>query len=40
MLRFEQLKSKLALLKCLTGLSVEGFVALLVSFEAAYAADL
>ncbi len=40
MLGYEQLKSKPALLKCLTGLTVEGFVALLPAFEAAYAADL
>ena len=40
MIGFEQLKSKPALMKCLTGLTVEGFLALLSAFEAAYFADL
>ena len=39
MLGFEQVKSKGGLLKCLTGLNLEGFEALLPAFEAAYAAD-
>ncbi len=40
MLHFEQLKHKPDVLKCLTGLSVEGFQVLLVAFEAAYGAAL
>jgi hypothetical protein len=40
MIRFEQLKTKPALMKCLTGLTVEGFRALLASFEIAYQAAL
>lgn len=40
MIRFEQLKNKPALLKCLTGLSVEGFMGLLPAFEQAYAVAL
>ncbi len=40
MICFEQLKHKPALLKCLTGLTVEGFVALLAAFAAAYAVEL
>lgn len=40
MIRFEQLKNKPALLKCLTVLTVEGFLALLAAFEVAYEADL
>jgi DDE superfamily endonuclease/Helix-turn-helix of DDE superfamily endonuclease len=40
MIHFEQLKNKPALLKCLTGLSVEGFLALLLAFEVAYEGDL
>jgi DDE superfamily endonuclease len=36
MIRFEQLKHKPSVLKCLTGLTVEGFMALLPAFEAAY----
>jgi hypothetical protein len=39
MLGFEQVKSKRGLLKCLTGLSLEGFEALLLAFAAAYGAD-
>lgn len=39
MIHFEQLKNKPAMLKCLTGLTVEGFVALLPAFETAYQAD-
>lgn len=39
MIRFEQLKNKPAMLRCLTGLSVEGFLALLPAFETAYEAD-
>ena len=38
MIRFEQLKNKPAMLKCLTGRTVEGFLALLPAFEAAYEA--
>jgi hypothetical protein len=38
--RFEQLKTKPARMKCLTGLTVEGFVALLPAFAAAYEVDL
>src|ERR1051326_1019136 len=40
MLHFEQLKHKPEVLKCLTGLTVEGFEGLLEGFEAAYAAAL
>jgi len=40
MIHFDQLKNKPAMLKCLTGLTVEGFMALLPAFEVAYAADL
>jgi hypothetical protein len=40
MIRFEQLKNKPAMLKCLTGLTVEGFLALLPAFAVAYANDL
>jgi len=40
MIRFEQLKNKPALMKCLTGLTVEGFMSLLVAFERAYEVDL
>jgi hypothetical protein len=40
MLRFEPLKTNPAMLHCLTGLTVEGFRALLPAFEAAYIADL
>jgi len=40
MIRFEQLKTKPAMLKCLTGLTVEGFLALLPAFAAAYDVDL
>jgi DDE superfamily endonuclease/Helix-turn-helix of DDE superfamily endonuclease len=40
MIRFEALKNKAAMMKCLTGLTVEGFMALLPAFEAAYEADL
>jgi hypothetical protein len=40
MIRFDQLKNKPAMMKCLTGLSVGGFLALLPAFEAAYEADL
>jgi DDE superfamily endonuclease/Helix-turn-helix of DDE superfamily endonuclease len=40
MIRFEQLKNKPAMLKCLTGLTVEGFLALLPAFEVAYEVDL
>jgi hypothetical protein len=39
MIHFEQLKNKPALLKCLTGLTLEGFIALLAAFEVAYEAD-
>jgi hypothetical protein len=39
MICFEQLKSKPAMLKCLTGLTVEGFMALLPAFVVAYAVD-
>ncbi len=37
MIRFEQLKSKPAMPKCLTGLALEGFLALLPTFAGAYA---
>ncbi len=40
MIRFEQLKTKPAMMKCLTGLTVEGFLALLPAFAAAYDVDL
>ncbi len=40
MIRFEQLKNKPAMLKCLTGLTVEGFLALWPACEVAYDADL
>lgn len=40
MIHFEQLKNKPALLKCLTGLTVEGFLGLLPAFAVAYANDL
>jgi hypothetical protein len=40
MIHFAQLKNKPAMLKSLTGLSVEGLVALLPVFEVAYEADL
>lgn len=40
MIRFEQLKNKLAMMKCLTGLTIEGFVTLLPAFETAFEADL
>jgi hypothetical protein len=40
MIHFEQLKNKPIMLKCLTGLTVEGFQALLPAFEVAYEADL
>jgi len=40
MIHFEQLKNRPALLKCLTGLTVEGFLALLPAFAVAYANDL
>jgi hypothetical protein len=39
MICFEQLKNKPAMLKCLTGLTVEGFMALLPAFAVAYAVD-
>ena len=39
MIHFDQLKNKPALLKCLTGLTVEGFMALLAAFEVAYEAN-
>jgi hypothetical protein len=39
MFHFDQLKNQPALLKCLTGLTVEGFMALWPAFEVAYAAD-
>jgi hypothetical protein len=39
MIHFDQLKNKPTLLKCLTGLTVEGFLALLSAFEVAYEAD-
>jgi DDE superfamily endonuclease/Helix-turn-helix of DDE superfamily endonuclease len=39
MIRFEPLKNKPAMLNCLTGLTLEGFMALLPTFEAAYLAD-
>ena len=39
MIQFEQLKNKPAMLKCLTGLTVEGFMALLPAFAVAYAVD-
>lgn len=40
MIRFEQLKTKPAMLKCLTGLTVEGFLALLSAFAVAYGVHL
>jgi hypothetical protein len=40
MIRFDQLKNKPAMLKCLTGLTVEGFLALLPAFAVAYNVDL
>src|SRR5215216_6307425 len=40
MIHFEQLKHKPELMKCLTGLTVEGCWALLPAFEVAYAADI
>lgn len=40
MIRFEQLKTKPAVLKCLTGLTVEGFLALLPTFAVAYGVHL
>lgn len=40
MIHFAQLNNKPAMLKCLTGLSVEGFLALLPAFTVAYEADL
>jgi len=40
MIRFDQLKNNAVMMKCLTGLSLAGFVALLPAFEAAYEADL
>jgi len=40
MMRFEQLKNKPAMMKCLTGLTAEGFMALLPAFRVAYEADL
>jgi hypothetical protein len=40
MIRFEQLKNKPAMLKCLTGLTIEGFLALLPAFSVAYVDDL
>jgi hypothetical protein len=36
MIHFEQLKNKPAMLKCLTGLTLEGFLALLPAFKVAY----
>jgi hypothetical protein len=36
MIRFEQLKNKPTMLKCLTGLTVEGFLAVLPAFSVAY----
>jgi hypothetical protein len=39
MIHFEQLKNKPAMLKSLTGLSLEGFMALLPAFEVAYRAE-
>jgi len=40
MIGFEQLKNKPAMVKCLTGLTVEGFLALLPAFAAAYDVEL
>ncbi len=40
MIRFEPLKKKPAMLKCLTGLTVEGFLALLPAFATAYEVEL
>lgn len=40
MIQFEQLKNKPAMLKCLTGLTIEGFLALLAAFSVAYVDDL
>jgi len=40
MLRFETLKKKPAMVKCLTGETVEGFLALLAAFEVAYEQEL
>ena len=40
MIHFEQLKNKPAILQCLTGLTIEGFIALLPAFEVAYKAEL
>jgi len=39
MIRFEQLQNRPTMLKCLTGLTLEGFTTLLVAFEAAYEVD-
>jgi hypothetical protein len=39
MIRFERLMNKPGLLRCLTGLNLVGFRALLKDFRAAYAAD-
>ncbi len=40
MIRFEQLKNKPAMLKCLTGLTMDGFLALLPAFAVAFTAHL
>jgi len=40
MIHFEQLKNKPAMVKCLTGLTLEGFMGLLPAFEVAYTTDL
>ena len=39
MIHYEALKNKPAMLKCLTGLTVEGFKALLGAFAVAYEVD-